>query len=115
MRLPLEVGVEHVGGINSTQIKIVFLPGIVSRASANGQLYEEEDDIEHDSLSLSNPEASSSDNNNRKPAWVTSNSVQTGGGGGSAGVTANGVSGSNLLTASAEDVGSSENNLTVYF
>ncbi|XP_037943093.1 protocadherin Fat 1-like, partial [Teleopsis dalmanni] len=82
---------------------------IVSRASANGQLYEE-DEIEHDSIS--NQDNTAVDNNNKKTAWeVTANGAQQ------VGVTtisnSNGAT-SNLLTA-ADTMGSSENNLTVYF
>ncbi|KAH8267648.1 hypothetical protein KR018_012374 [Drosophila ironensis] len=84
----------------------IFLPGIVSRASANGQLFEEEDEIEHDSLQP--------DNNNRKAVavplasgvGVTTITTPTN----SSSVNA----GSNLLAAT-DAMGSSENNLTVYF
>ncbi|XP_053964268.1 protocadherin beta-11 isoform X2 [Anastrepha ludens] len=81
---------------------------IVSRASANGQLCEE-DEIENDSLS--NQGNMGPDNNNKKSAWAPSSGSQRW-------VTSNldynAVSGSNLLAAT-ETMGSSENNLTVYF
>ncbi|ALC46902.1 Cad96Cb [Drosophila busckii] len=92
---------------------------IVSRASANGQLYEE-DEIEHDSLSQQGQSQSQTqsqqqqqpttpDNNNRKTLLTSSSAT---------GVTtistmANGNA-TNLLSAS-DTMGSSENNLTVYF
>lgn len=88
---------------------LVILPGIVSRASANGQLYEE-DEIENDSLSNHNRE---SGNNNKGAAWEESASLQRG-------TTSiknldcSIVRASNLLAAT-ETMGSSENNLTVYF
>ncbi|KAH8232392.1 hypothetical protein KR032_005355, partial [Drosophila birchii] len=78
----------------------IFLPGIVSRASANGQLFEEEDEIEHDSLQT--------ENNNRKVAAGTGNGVTT------ITTTSANANGSNLLSAT-DAMGSSENNLTVYF
>lgn len=78
----------------------VFLPGIVSRASANGQLFEE-DEIEHDSLQT--------ENNNRK---VAATGVASGGVTTISTTPAN--AGSNLLSAT-DAMGSSENNLTVYF
>ncbi|XP_036229621.1 protocadherin Fat 1 isoform X2 [Bactrocera oleae] len=87
----------------------IILPGIVSRASANGQLYEE-DEIENDSLSNHNRE---SGNNNKGAAWEESASLQRG-------TTSiknldcSIVRASNLLAAT-ETMGSSENNLTVYF
>ncbi|SPP83806.1 protocadherin Fat 1 [Drosophila guanche] len=84
---------------------------IVSRASANGQLYEE-DEIEHDSLQTS---TTTPENNNRKVAAPGAPAVGVGG------VTtittsssANAGGQSNLLSAT-DAMGSSENNLTVYF
>ncbi|XP_052846341.1 protocadherin-16 isoform X2 [Drosophila gunungcola] len=77
---------------------------IVSRASANGQLFEE-DEIEHDSLQT--------ENNNRKVATATGAA-----GGGVTTITTTSTNsanaGSNLLSAT-DAMGSSENNLTVYF
>ncbi|KAH8414033.1 hypothetical protein KR222_002842, partial [Zaprionus bogoriensis] len=93
----------------------IFLPGIVSRASANGQLYEQ-DEIEHDSLSQEQHEQQTTpENNNRKTTAAAVGGVTT------ITTTANGSvpgtaagGGSNLLSAS-DTMGSSENNLTVYF
>ncbi|XP_061386512.1 protocadherin Fat 4-like [Musca vetustissima] len=91
---------------------------IVSRASANGQLYEE-DELENDSLSQNSPH--SAENNNKKKAWEppsTTMSQQTGittitcANGSVTNVGVNGAS-SNLVTS--DTMGSSENNLTVYF
>lgn len=93
--------------------------GIVSRASANGQLYEEEDEIENDSLCQTAPP--SGKDKIKKMAWEvpsTTSSHQTGVttiscANGS--VTNVGVNGSTNLLASTDTMGSSENNLTVYF
>ncbi|XP_030565776.1 protocadherin beta-11 isoform X1 [Drosophila novamexicana] len=93
----------------------IFLPGIVSRASANGQLYEE-DEIEHDSLSQQGQQQqqqqqTTPENNNRKTMAAVAGGVTT------ISTTANGSAagaGSNLMAAS-DTMGSSENNLTVYF
>ncbi|KAH8312521.1 hypothetical protein KR044_011236, partial [Drosophila immigrans] len=95
----------------------IFLPGIVSRASANGQLYEE-DEIEHDSLSQHDQQQlqlqlqqTTPENNNRKTVAAAVGGVTT------ISTTSNGNAGgaaSNLLSAS-DTMGSSENNLTVYF
>ncbi|XP_073819590.1 protocadherin Fat 4-like Cad96Ca [Musca autumnalis] len=91
---------------------------IVSRASANGQLYEE-DELENDSLSQNSPHTP--ENNNKKKAWEppsTTMSQQTGittitcANGSVTNVGVNGAS-SNLVTS--DTMGSSENNLTVYF
>ncbi|XP_034665586.1 protocadherin Fat 1 isoform X2 [Drosophila subobscura] len=83
---------------------------IVSRASANGQLYEE-DEIEHDSLQTS---TTTPENNNRKVAAPGATAL----GGGVTTITtsssANAGGQSNLLSAT-DAMGSSENNLTVYF
>ncbi|XP_011188059.1 protocadherin Fat 1 isoform X2 [Zeugodacus cucurbitae] len=88
----------------------IILPGIVSRASANGQLYEE-DEIENDSISNQNNRVL--DNNNKKAAWEESTSLQRGSTA-TTNLDCNAVRASNLLAA-AETMGSSENNLTVYF
>ncbi|XP_062126297.1 protocadherin gamma-B1 isoform X1 [Drosophila sulfurigaster albostrigata] len=88
----------------------IFLPGIVSRASANGQLYEE-DEIEHDSLSQHDQQQTTPENNNRKTVTAGVGGVTT------ISTTSNGNAigaASNLLSAS-DTMGSSENNLTVYF
>ncbi|XP_050337009.1 protocadherin beta-9 isoform X3 [Bactrocera neohumeralis] len=82
---------------------------IVSRASANGQLYEE-DEIENDSLSNKNRE---SGNNNKETAWEESTSLQRGATS-IPNLDCSIVRASNLLAAT-EIMGSSENNLTVYF
>lgn len=92
--------------------------GIVSRASANGQLYEE-DELENDSLSQNSPH--SAENNNKKRAWEppsTTMSQQTGittitCANGS--VTNVGVNGASSNLVASDTMGSSENNLTVYF
>ena len=90
----------------------------MSRASANGQLYEE-DEIENDSLCQNHLQTS--DNNNKKMAWeapATSASLQAGVttiSCANGGVTNVGVNGSSNLLASTDTMGSSENNLTVYF
>ncbi|XP_030081624.1 protocadherin gamma-B1 [Drosophila hydei] len=86
---------------------------IVSRASANGQLYEE-DEIEHDSLSQQGQQQQTTpDNNNRKTVAAVTGGITT-----ITTTTNSAVNGSaaasNLLTAS-DTMGSSENNLTVYF
>lgn len=81
------------------------MPGIVSRASANGQLFEEEDEIEHDSLQT--------ENNNRKVAAGATGAI-SGGGVTTITTTSANANGSNLLSAT-DAMGSSENNLTVYF
>ncbi|XP_034487342.1 protocadherin gamma-B2 isoform X1 [Drosophila innubila] len=88
---------------------------IVSRASANGQLYEE-DEIEHDSLSQHDPQLQQTtpENNNRK---TIAGSAAAAGGITTITTTSNGSAAgapSNLQTAS-DTMGSSENNLTVYF
>ncbi|XP_051862313.1 protocadherin gamma-B1 isoform X4 [Drosophila nasuta] len=83
---------------------------IVSRASANGQLYEE-DEIEHDSLSQHDQQQTTPENNNRKTVTAGVGGVTT------ISTTSNGNAvgaASNLLSAS-DTMGSSENNLTVYF
>ncbi|XP_067643247.1 protocadherin beta-7 isoform X2 [Eurosta solidaginis] len=80
---------------------------IVSRASANGQLYEE-DEIENDSLS------NQAENNNKKQAWEASNPSPHRGVASITNFDRSAVGGSNLLSAT-ETMGSSENNLTVYF
>ncbi|XP_043863608.1 protocadherin Fat 1 isoform X4 [Drosophila mojavensis] len=87
---------------------------IVSRASANGQLYEE-DEIEHDSLSQQGQQQQQTtpENNNRKTVAAVTGGITT------ITTTANGAvnggaAASNLMTAS-DTMGSSENNLTVYF
>ncbi|XP_020715344.1 cadherin-related family member 1 isoform X2 [Ceratitis capitata] len=88
----------------------IILPGIVSRASANGQLYEE-DEVENDSLS--NQGKMEQENNNKKTAWDVPASPQRG----LTSITnldCSAVRDSNLLAAT-EAMGSSENNLTVYF
>lgn len=80
----------------------------MSRASANGQLFEEEDEIEHDSLQT--------DNNNRK-AVTTCNAPVASGGVTTITTTTNSgsVNGASNLLAATDAMGSSENNLTVYF
>ncbi|XP_030244485.1 protocadherin Fat 1 isoform X3 [Drosophila navojoa] len=87
---------------------------IVSRASANGQLYEE-DEIEHDSLSQQGQQQhqTTPENNNRKTVAAVTGGITT------ITTTVNGAvnggaAASNLMTAS-DTMGSSENNLTVYF
>ncbi|XP_046805578.1 protocadherin Fat 1 [Lucilia cuprina] len=91
---------------------------IVSRASANGQLYEE-DEIENDSLCQPLPQ--SADNNNKKMAWETPSTAASHQTGvttiscANGGVTSVGVNGSSNLLTATDTMGSSENNLTVYF
>ncbi|XP_026850224.1 protocadherin Fat 1 isoform X2 [Drosophila persimilis] len=90
----------------------IFLPGIVSRASANGQLYEE-DEIEHDSLQTS---TTTPENNNRKvPAPVGAVGGAMGGNGVTTITTASANAGQSNLLSATDAMGSSENNLTVYF
>ncbi|XP_017477811.1 PREDICTED: uncharacterized protein LOC108367649 [Rhagoletis zephyria] len=83
---------------------------IVSRASANGQLFED-NEIENDSLS--NQDNMTSETNNKKTAWGPTANAQRGVLS-VANLNCNAASGSNLL-AETETMGSSENNLTVYF
>ncbi|EDW38484.1 GL12620 [Drosophila persimilis] len=85
---------------------------IVSRASANGQLYEE-DEIEHDSLQTS---TTTPENNNRKvPAPVGAVGGAMGGNGVTTITTASANAGQSNLLSATDAMGSSENNLTVYF
>ncbi|XP_017104580.1 protocadherin beta-7 isoform X2 [Drosophila bipectinata] len=85
----------------------IFLPGIVSRASANGQLFEEEDEIEHDSLQT--------ENNNRKVVTTCNAPVASGGVTTITTTNSGSVNGTSNLLAATDAMGSSENNLTVYF
>ncbi|XP_030374147.1 protocadherin Fat 1 [Scaptodrosophila lebanonensis] len=118
MSSPMNNGLHHVASGASSSMTLgerdrqresyaATVRSIVSRASANGQLFEE-DEIEHDSLSQQG-QITPENNNKKASAWQAQADC------GPAVVTTSSANNNSNLLAATDAMGSSENNLTVYF